>query len=217
MWRDAPKRPKNFSALRGQNRVIVAAMSDIEIKIRKLKTGEALVACFESEADAAQWLRERPAYVEVLGSAPSLDPEITERLKEALRPYDDEEKAYIKAEEQRLIEAHRAAVEAEQRQAERDREARREAVRNLGANEPMVLDWSLEGGLVKKEPDDPREITDAVRRAFDAWLEERKSWVAAPKIIVEARVTVWPGAVPSGNEEDRIHEGGRFVADYPRD
>jgi hypothetical protein len=188
-------------------------MSDIEIKIRKMKTGEALVACFESEADALQWLRERPAFVDVLGSDPSLPPEVTERLKTALRPFDDEEKAYIEAETKRHIEAQRAAAEAEQVRAEREREARRAAMQNIGANEPMVLHWKPEEGLTKNDPDDPREITAAARRAFEAWLEERRSWVPAPKVITEALVTVWPGAVPSGREDDRVHEGGRFFTD----
>jgi len=190
------------------------AMSDIEIKIRKMKTGEALVACFESEADALQWLRERPAFVDVLGSDPSLPPEVTMRLKEALRPFDDEERAFVEEATRRHLEAQKAAAEAEQVRATREREARREAMRNIGANAPMVLRWSLEEGLCKNDPDDPREITQAARRAFDAWLEERRSWVPAPKVIVEALVTVWPGVVPSGSEEDRIHEGGQFATDF---
>lgn len=192
-------------------------MSDIEIKIRKMKSGETLIACFESEADALQWLRERPAFVDVLGSDPSLDPELTQRLKEALRPYDEEEEKYIKEAEQRVMAELKATAEAEQLRAEQERQAKRAALQKLGANEPMTLDWTLAGGLVKTEPDDPREISDAVKSAFDAWLAERKTWVAAPKIIVEARVTVWPGVVPSGSEDDRIQEGGRFVAEYPPD
>lgn len=190
-------------------------MADIELKIRRLKTGETLIACFESEADAITWLRERPSFVDVLGTAdPDLDPEISERLRRAMRPLDAEERAFVEKEERELAEARRAAErEAEERAAQR-REERRKAAQNLGPNDPMIIAWTRDGGIVKADPDDPREITEAAIRAVEAWIAERATWVSPPKALGEALVTVWPGKVPSGAESDRIHPGGTFQTVY---
>jgi hypothetical protein len=186
-------------------------MAEIELKIRKLKTGEALIACFESESDALTWLRERPSFVDVLGTAdPDLDPEVSERLRQAMRPLDAEERAFIE-EEERQVEAARRAAEAEAvAEAARKREERRKAAQSLGPNDPMVLSWTRDGGIINANPDDPREITATARRAFEEWIAERATWVSPPKALGEALVTVWPGDVPTGAESERIHPGGSF-------
>lgn len=191
------------------------AMADIELKIRRLKTGETLIACFESESDAILWLTARPSFVDVLGVAdPNLDPEISERLRKAMRPLDADERAFIK-EEERQLEAARLAAEKEAEElAVRKREERRQAAQSLGPDDPMVIAWTRDGGITKADPDDPREITEAARRVVEAWIAERATWVSPPKALGEVLVTVWPGKVPSGAESERIHPGGTFQTVY---
>ena len=78
-------------------------MSEIELKIRKMKTDETLVACFESEADAITWLEDRDEFVEVLGTADdSISVEVSNRLRAAMRPLDDAEKAFLDEQAKRL-------------------------------------------------------------------------------------------------------------------
>lgn len=186
-------------------------MADIELKIRRLKTGETLIACFESEADAIIWLTARPSFVDVLGTAdPDIDPEVSEHLRKAMRPFDADERTFIKEEERQVEEARLASEREAEELASRRREERRQAAQSLGPDDPMVIAWTRDGGIAKADPDDPREITAAARRAVEAWIEERVSWVSPPKALGEALVTVWPGKVPSGAESERIHPGGTF-------
>jgi hypothetical protein len=61
----------------------------VRLKIRRMKTNETLVAEFEDLDDAETWLRERPQFVDVIGTIGALGDADDERLRTALRPFDD--------------------------------------------------------------------------------------------------------------------------------
>jgi hypothetical protein len=63
----------------------------IELVVRDLRTGDADHRAFASEAEACAWLRERPAFVEVLGVSHPIPPGTGGRLHEAMRPLDEDE------------------------------------------------------------------------------------------------------------------------------
>jgi len=67
-----------------------------------------------------------------------------------------------------------------------------------------------EGQLRLADPD-PREIPPVVRDAVLAWVAERNTWVHARRArVARATVTVWPAAVPGGDEAERCQAGGQF-------
>ena len=46
---------------------------------------------------------------------------------------------------------------------------------------------------------------------MEAWVAERNTWVhRRGQYLVDAQLVVWPGPVPSGDEDDRIEQGGQF-------
>jgi hypothetical protein len=186
-------------------------MAKLDLRLRDLETAELLIASFESEDDAATWLRERPPMMEVLGLiAESSDPEMHKALRAAVRPLDEAEAEVV----QRMDAADavaRAEREAEhERRAIADAEAHRAAMRAADPNRPMQITWMIEEGFSPMDPADEREISAEVQEAVLAWVRERNSWVAEREQVVhEAVVTVWPGALPEG--EARVLPGGRFV------
>ncbi len=79
-------------------------------------------------------------------------------------------------------------------------------------NRPMSIRWHFDEGYSIADPFDQREITDVAKRAVEAWIAERNTWVTdRGQMVVEATLTVYPGPVPSGMEMDRIQRGGQFV------
>src|SRR4051794_39301429 len=90
-------------------------MEKLELRVRDLNTGVGSLQAFDTEAAASEWLRARPRFVEVLGIATvGISHEIDMRLRGALRPMDDEEKALEKK-----LEAQVEAVAEERREEER--------------------------------------------------------------------------------------------------
>ena len=65
----------------------------VQLKIRRMKTNETLVAEFANLDDAEAWLRERPQFVDVIGTIGALSEAADQRLRAALRPFDDDERA----------------------------------------------------------------------------------------------------------------------------
>ncbi len=188
-------------------------MAKLEMKVRRLKTGETLVATLESFDDAVTWLGERPEYVEVLGVlSEDLTPAMDRALRAAMRPYTDEEHQLIQEADRRAEAAIREQIERESAMAEQRRREHAEAMRQADPDRPMMLRWHHEEGLEISDPYDDREITEAAREAVDAWIAERNTWVAdRGQKVIEAMVTVYPGPVPSGNEADRVQPGGQFI------
>jgi hypothetical protein len=55
--------------------------------------------------------------------------------------------------------------------------------------------------LSKTDPVDERPITDEAKDAVMAWVAERMEWVAGRgQTVGEAKVTVYPAALPAGKE-----------------
>ncbi len=177
--------------------------SKIEFNIRDLRTGEVVCAEFADLDVAEAWLVDRPAFTQVLRLVTSVSPKTEARLREAMRPLDDEERAI-------MVEAEEAA------QADRVAEiARLQAAKDAAPKDPhrmMTLHWAIATGLTMSDASDDREITDAARTAVLAWIAERDTWVEdRGQRVAAASVSVWPGPVPGGSEADRIPPGGTFV------
>lgn len=186
-------------------------MWKLDLRVRNLETAETLTAPFESEVDACRWLMERPRWIEVLGVAThDLPLEVYNMLRTVTRPLDDDEKA-LSLRFDALEEAARAQAEEEARRLDREEhEAYVEAQRTGDPNRPMTVTWTLEDGVRNADPLDPRPCTAEAREAVVAWVRERDDWVKDRGMIVgEANLTVWPGALPAG--EDRVHRGGQFI------
>lgn len=186
-------------------------MGKLDLRLRDLENGELLIASFESEDDAATWLRERPHMMEVLGMiAENSDPAMHKMLREAARPLDPGEAEVVRRMD---VADARARMEREIEQARRataEADAHREAMRTADPDRPMQISWSLDGGFAVMDPADEREITAAVKEAVAEWVRERDGWVADRGLMVnEAVLTVWPGPLPKG--ESRVQPGGRFI------
>lgn len=185
----------------------------VQLKIRDLQTGNAQIAEFESVDDAVTWLGNRPRFVEVLGppQRSSIAPADEQRMRAAMRRLDVDELAAVAAQDRRDSEALRAAMAREQARAEEQIEALRERYRDADPNRQMHVVWERGQGCRNADPADPREVNEVVRTAVEAWVAERNSWVhRRGQYLVDAQLLVWPGPVPSGDEADRIEQGGHF-------
>lgn len=187
-------------------------MADFEVKVRNLETGEMLVAGMPDCETCIQWLKERPKNIEIVTVLSDVSPADSARLKEAMRPYDEDEMK-LKAEyDKKATEAAMRAYQREMVQMEALQSAAEENEAELDPNRPISVKYDADTGLVAVE--DTREIPPAARAACMAWIEERNSWVRDKgQLVGEAHLEVWPHEVPGGDEEQRVLEGGRF---FPR-
>jgi hypothetical protein len=183
-----------------------------KLRIRNLQTRESGVVAFETEPDAALWLKDRPRFVEVLGVAgqTAIPMDLQERLRAILRPLDEDERLAVRELElviekedlERQTEARKRDIEAAQKHAE--------AMRTGDPERLMEIHWRFDKGMNLTDPVDPRSITDAAREAVLAWIAERNEWVAGRgQCVGECTVKVWPGKMPAGAEE-RVKEGRFF-------
>ncbi len=179
------------------------AMSKIEFNIRQLESGEILCAEFPDLETAEAWLVERPAFMQVLRLVTSVAPAVEARLRKAMRPLDEEERAaMIKAEQAVAADRLEKLAQMQQPKDEGPKDPDR----------PMTLRWSIESGLTMADSSDDREITDVARTAVLAWIAERDTWVEdRGERVAAASVSVWPGPIPGDNESERIPPGGTFV------
>jgi len=176
-------------------------MAQIRLRIRQLQDGDVMVAEFPDEDVAEAWLRERPPFIEVLRMESAAPAEIEARLRAAMRPFDDEERGLQDAHQQRLL-AQRTAELKGLMEPEPEPDAGR----------LMHVRWDRVRGLSLDDSRDDRTIPPAVYAAVDAWVRERDSWVVdRGEQVVAASLSVWPAAVPSGRESDRIEPGAKFV------
>jgi hypothetical protein len=82
----------------------------------------------------------------------------------------------------------------------------------LDPKRPLSVRYDVDTGLTVVE--DSRPLTDKARKACMAWIDERNAWVAGKgQLVGEAHLEVWPDEIPSGDESERVLEGGRF---FPR-
>jgi hypothetical protein len=191
----------------------------IQLKVRDIRTGAGKVAEFESVDEAEAWLRDRPRFVDVLGpSHPGAIPSADEaRLRQALRPFDDEEHAAQAQQDERDAEVIRKALAVDQERMLKEIEARREANKDADPDRLMTVSWERgSGSLENSDPADDRVPNDTVRKAVEAWVAERDTWVhSRGQYVVSANVVVWPGPLPKGvGEDERVQMGGKFEVLY---
>src|SRR5690606_17156279 len=93
---------------------MVCAMAGFQIKVRNLETGEALVATLDSYQDALTFLGDRPPMMEIITVISDVSPVQMRELKEAMRPYDDDEKKHLAVRSAQTAEAVRRARESEE-------------------------------------------------------------------------------------------------------
>ncbi|MEM9463693.1 MAG: hypothetical protein AAGF11_56670 [Myxococcota bacterium] len=184
----------------------------VELKIRDIRTGEAQVAELPDFEQAEAWLRERPQFIQILG--PARDGAMTRgeeaRLKEAMRPFDDEEQEVMKEQDRRDAEAIAKMMAREQEAAQKRIEAQREANRHADPNRIMQITWEKEGGCRNSDEADERPVPAVVVEAVAEWVKERNSWVhSRGQFLINAQLAVWPGPLPAG-EESRVQPGGQF-------
>ncbi len=185
-------------------------MSHFEIKVRNLETDETLIATLDSYEDALIWLRERPHLMEVVTVLSDVSPKQMQELKEAMRPYDDDEKSHMSNRAAETIEAVRRVREAEEARAAAEEKLAREAAKSADPNRPMKVRWSIETGFSNADAFDDRAITAAAEKAILEWVAERNEWVAERgQIVGEAEVEVYPNEVPEG--ASRVLRGGQFT------
>lgn len=184
----------------------------IKLRIRNLKTRETGVAAFEAEADALVWLKQRPAFVDVMGVAGQtpVPMEVQDRLRAAMRPLDADEQL-AEREMELSVEKEELEREKEARQYEVEQQAKHvEAMRTADPERLMEIHWRFDGEMRLTDPHDPRPITDAAREAVLAWIAERNEWVAGRgQCVGECTLKVWPGKLPS-KDSDRVKEGRFF-------
>ena len=185
-------------------------MAEFEVKVRNLKTGETMIASMADAEQCIAWLGERPPFIEILTVLSDVSPADQRRLKEAMRPYDDEEIALKKKYDQELAEALQKRYAEELALIESDKKG--EVPADADPHRPLAVKYEVDEGL--RVVDDDRELTDAAREACLAWVAERNEWVKGKgQIVGEAHLEVWPAEVPDGDESKRVLEGGRF---FPR-
>jgi hypothetical protein len=173
-------------------------MAKVELRVRNLETGEPGIVSFESEEDAAAWLRARPRFVDVLGPETPLDEAADGRLRAALRPLDAVEQTFAKQAELARRQAMR--VLAPDGTPRPEARADVEPLEDADPHRPMRLRWTFDGGMVVAEPTDARPIPPEARAAVLAWIEERNEWVEGRgQMVGEARCTVAKGAVVEGH------------------
>lgn len=184
----------------------------LALRLRDLDTGELLVGEFDHLDAALQWLRERPAMIEVLGVATSDLAEGDDlALREAMRPLEPDEKAKARVLDEARLAAMHEQIQREQARFQEAVAAERAAMATADPNRPMVVSWDEHDGLSLADPSDPRPIPDAVRTAVLAWVAERNEWVHGRRQhVARATITVWPGPIPGGDESERCHAGGQF-------
>lgn len=189
-------------------------MPVVTLNLRDLRSGERMLAEFETLDGCADWLRARPQFIDVLGPTDeNISRAVDRMLRAALRPFDDEEKALIEAQRRK----HEAEVDALARR-EAEKHAAAQAAHNdkmskLGPNDEMHVQWERGREVVNAEPLDQRAVPAAVVHAVAEWVAERDSWVhPRGQVVRAASLTVWPGEVPAGQE--RIQPGGQFEVDF---
>jgi hypothetical protein len=186
-------------------------MARFEMKVRRMKTGETMIATLDSFEDALEFLRERPDFLEVVSVLSDTSAADRGRLRDAMRPYSDEERA-LKDE---IAAKHDAAIAEQMRKEMQEAQglAEKAMLDAIAAdpNRPMSVRWEITEGYSVADPNDPREINDDVKRAIEEWVAERNTWIAdRGQFVGEATVQVYPLAPPEG--EGRVLQGGQFAA-----
>jgi len=187
---------------------MIAPMSKMTLKLRDLTTGNTSFRELADEEAAFGFLRARPNLVEVLGVVfEGLTPEQNARLKGAMRPLDDGERAAVKRLEEAAERLAELAAAKRDKEAEAARVAHREALKNADPNRVMEVRYRYDGSISPVDSEDERPISDECREAILAWVAERNEWVAGRgQCVGEAKLSIWPAKLPKP-DADRVHHG----------
>jgi len=175
-------------------------MPKLELRLCDLNNGDRSVKAFDDEAATLAWLKDRPSFVDVLGVATEdIDKETNARLRAAMRPLDDAEKAAEKVLEQEYVKARLEREAAEQAANTENDKAYEEEMATADPNRLMEVRWRYDGTMEVVEKVDTREISAEAKEAVLEWVRERDTWVEnRNQVVGEARVFVYPGALPDG-------------------
>jgi hypothetical protein len=182
-------------------------MGKLDLRVRDLNSGVSSLVSFDSEEAATAWLVARPKFIEVLGVATlGLDNDANNRLKASLRPLDPEEKLLERRLEAAIDAVTREREEEKNRREREASEAHRVALRSADPNRMMEVHWTFNADMTLVDLADERKIPDEAREAVVAWVRERDEWVKdRNQVVGDAKVMVWPGPVPAG--EERVKRG----------
>ncbi|NUP12101.1 MAG: hypothetical protein HOW73_39145 [Polyangiaceae bacterium] len=183
-------------------------MSKVMLRLRDLDDGEGRTIEHASIDEAIAWLGQRPRFVEVLGVVfEGLSREDNDRMKAAMRPLDDDEKALVARLEEKAAKEREVRAEARRREAEEAAQKLRDEAKKAPPTRPMELRYRYdEAELSKTDHLDDRPITEEAKAAVLEWVKERQEWVEPRgQTIGEAKVTVYPGEVPP--KKERVVQG----------
>lgn len=173
------------------------------LRLRTLEDGVGRMEEHESVEVAIAWLEKRPKFTEVLGVVfEGITREDNDRMRQAMRPLEDDEKERIKAFDDKDAKEREARAEARRKESEEAAQKMRDEAKNAPPTRPMELRYRFDDPeLVKTDGLDDREITAEAKEAVMAWVHERMEWVEPRgQTIGEAKVTVYPGVVPAKKE-----------------
>ena len=183
----------------------------LDLQIRDLKSGNRAPKAFDSVDSAKAWLKDRPKFSEVLGIASHhVPPEVSNELKQCSRPLDEEEKLLVRELDAAEEAAMRKRAEERMKKDLAAAEKQRADLKDADPNRPLDVRYTFSDGLNNANPMDKREITDAVREAAKAWIEERNTWVESRNQVVgDAKLQIYPGELPDGVTERIV--SGTFI------
>jgi hypothetical protein len=183
---------------------------NVDLKVHDLQKGEQGTLTFESVEAAKTWLKARPQFTEVLGVASQITKDVSDELKACMRALDEDEKRRLQELEQAAAEEARQRAEAKRAEAQAEAERHRAEMANADPNRPMEVRYCVDEAMSLVDAADPREITPEAREAVTEWVKERNTWVESRgQVVGIAKVQVWPGPLPEGQEERVVH--GNFV------
>lgn len=179
----------------------------LDLKVRNLQTGEQGTLTFDTVGAAKDWLTERPEFTEVLGVGFGVTKEVSDELKACMRPLAGKERERLQELDAIAAEEVRKQVEAKRAEALAAAEKHRADMATADPNRLMEIRYCVDEPMALVDGTDPREITAEAREAVLEWVKERNTWVESRgQVIGIAKVQVWPGPLPAGQEE-RVAEG----------
>lgn len=183
---------------------------DLDLKVRDLQKGERGTLTFPSLEAAKEWLVSRPKFTEVLGVGLHVTKEVSDELKACMRALDEDEQQRLQELEAADAEELRQRLEAKRVEAMAAAEQHRAQQASADPNRVMEVRYCIDEEMALVDATDPREITPEARQAVLDWVKERNTWVESRgQVIGIAKVQVWPGPLPEGQEERAV--GGNFV------
>ncbi len=184
---------------------------NFDLRVRDLQKNLEGTQTFGSVDTAKAWLKDRPQFIEVLGVASShISKDVGDELKACMRALDEEEKQLMQELAKSAEEARRQRAEAMREASLAEAERHRAEMAAADPNRPMDVHYRFDVEMSLVDVADAREITPEAREAVMEWIKERNTWVESRgQVVGAAKVRVWPGPIPEG--EDARVLMGNFV------